>query len=43
MAVIDPREQKTEPDPRTCDHDWRIPDGWQSGYCRKCRVSSTQR
>lgn len=22
------------------EHDWKVPNGWQSGYCRKCGCSS---
>lgn len=28
---------------RDCDHEWRVPPDWQSGYCVKCGKSSTQR
>lgn len=24
-------------------HDWKTPPDWQSGYCRRCGISSTQR
>ena len=26
-----------------CDHEWKVPPGWQSGYCTECGASSTQR
>ena len=29
--------------PVECDHEWRVPPDWQSGYCVKCGKSSTQR